>query len=74
MNIVNIANSCINLKLMLIIIPKLNMTSYDASKSFQPIVLLNTVGKLIKKVISNKIQVHSIASNFIHLNQMGGIK
>jgi len=59
---------------MLIIISKLDKTSYDTSKSLQPIVLLNIVGKLIKNVISNRIQVHSIASNFIHLNQIDDIK
>ena len=82
MNFVNIANSYINLshqlsyfkKSTLIIIFKPNKSSYNTSKTFWPIVILNTVGKLIKKVISNRIQVYSIALNFIYLTQMDGIK
>jgi len=80
-NIVNIANTCINLsywpthfkKSFSIFIPKLNKLSYDTPKSFWPIVLLNTIGKLIEKAISNRIQVYSIVTNFLHLNQLGGI-
>ena len=60
LNIINIANACINLghwpnhfKISTtIIIPKPNKPSYDNPKAFQPIVLLNTLGKLIKKVIA----------------------
>ena len=67
-NIVNITNACINLsywpmhfkKSSSIIISKPNKSLYDSSKSFRPIVLLNTIGKLIEKVINNKIQVHTI--------------
>jgi len=81
-NIVNIVNSCISLsywsshfkKSSSIIISKPNKSLYNISKAFCPIVFLNILGKLIKKVISNRLQVHSIASNFIHLNQLGGIK
>ena len=73
-NFVKIANSCINLnywlsyfkKSMSIIIPKPNKSLYNTSKTFQSIVFLNTVGKLIKKFISNRIQVHSITLNFIY--------
>ena len=81
-NIVNIVNSCISLsywsshfkKSLFIIIPKSNKSLYNIPKAFCLIFLLNMLGKLIKKVISNRLQVHSIASNFIHLNQLGGIK
>ena len=31
-------------------------------------------GKLIKKIISNRLQVHTIVSNFLHLNQLKGIR
>jgi len=77
-NIANIANACINWpthfkKSFSIIIPKLNKLSYDTPRLFQPIVLLNTIGKLIEKAISNRIQVHSIVTNFLHPNQLGGI-
>ena len=81
-NIIGIANACINLgywpnhfkKLTTIIIPKPNKLSYDSPKSFRPIVLLNTLGELIKKVIGKRIQFHITANNFIHPSQLGGLK
>ena len=62
-NLVNIANSCINLsiwpthfkKSTSIIIPKLNNSSYNTSKTFLLIIFLNIISKLIEKVISNRI-------------------
>jgi len=58
---VYIANTYINLKFWLlyfktaitVVIPKPNKELYNMLKFFQPIVLLNTTGKLIEKVISN---------------------
>jgi len=58
----------------MIIIPKPNKLSYDSPKSFRPIVLLNTLGKLIKKVIGERIQFHIASNDFIHLSQLGGLK
>jgi len=63
-NFVNIANIYINLEhwpshfktLSSIIIPKPNKASYDSFKNFQPIILLNILGKLIEKVISERLQ------------------
>ena len=80
-NIVNIENSCINLeywfchfkKSISIIILKLDKPFYNTLKTFQPIVLLNILEKLIEKVISVRLQVYFITSNFIHLSQMSGI-
>jgi len=40
---------------------------------FCPIVLLNTLGKLIKKVIEEGLQFQAISKN-IHPNQLGGLK
>jgi len=62
-NIVNIANMCINLghwplhfkSSLSIIIPKLNKAAYDFLKSFYSIVFLNTLGKLIEKVIGEHL-------------------
>jgi len=48
--------------------------SYDSPKFFCPIVLLNTLGKLIEKVIGKRLQFQSISKNFIHSNQLGGLK
>ena len=80
-NFVNIANTYINLGFWplyknstSIIISKLNKLVYNSPKTFYPIVLFNTLGKLIKKVISNRLQTYLIASNFIYLNQLGELK
>lgn len=61
---INIADICIKLGhwplhfkvFTSIIISKPNKKSYDSSKAFRPIVLLNIFGKLIKKVISKRLQ------------------
>ena len=38
------------------------------------IVLLYMLGKLIKKVIGERIQFHIAANDFIHPSQLGGLK
>jgi len=61
--IVNVTDTCINLEFWpshfkatnTIIIPKPNKELYSIPKSFYPIILLNTAGKLIEKVISNRL-------------------
>jgi len=58
----------------MIIIPKPNKELYGSSKSFRPIVLLNTLGKLIEKVIGEHLQFYLILNNFIHSCQLGGLK
>jgi len=58
----------------MIIIPKPNKLSYDHAKMFCPIVLLNTLGKLIEKVIAKIIQFTVTKNNFIHPCQLGGLK
>jgi len=81
-NIIRIANSCIDLgywlshfkKSTTVIIPKPNKISYNNPKSFRPIVLLNTISKLIKKVIGNRLQFHVALNSFIHPSQLGGLK
>ena len=47
---------------------------YDLPKVFRPIVLLNTVGKLIEKVIREKLQFNMASNEFIHPSQLGGLK
>ena len=79
---VDIADTCFKLGywplhfkiLTSIIISKSNKELYDSSKSFRPIVLLNTIGKLIEKVISKRFQFYLISNNFIHLSQLDGLK
>ena len=81
-NIMNIVNACINLgyqlshfkELLFIIIPKPNKTVYDSFKFFQPIVLLNMIGKLIEKAISEHLQYYLITNNFIYPNQLGSLR
>ena len=80
--IINIADACINLghwpeyfKISTtIVIPKPNKQSYDNPKSFRPIVLLNILGKLIEKVITERIQFTVVANNFIHPSQLDSLK
>ena len=73
-NIIKIANACIDIDYQpshfkistTVIIPKPNKPLYDSPKLFRPIVLLNTVGKLIKKVIRERLQFQVTLNNFIH--------
>ena len=58
----------------MVVIPKPNKALYDSSKSFRPIVLLNTLGKLIEKVISKRLQFLMASNNFLHPSQLGGLK
>ena len=79
---IQIANACINLGYWLshfkistmIVIPKPNKKSYDSPKSFRPIVLLNIMGKLTKKIIGERLQFHTVSNDFIHPSQLGGLK
>ena len=80
--LVHITNACITLEYWpshfkmanSIVIPKPNKMSHNMPSSFWPIVLLNTTGKLIEKVISNRLQFHMTANGFLDPNQLGGIR
>ena len=58
----------------MVVISKPNKQSYNSSKSFRPIVLLNTVGKLIEKVIGKRLQFQTASNNFIHPSQLEDLK
>ena len=81
-NIINIADVCINLGhwpsyfkcSLMVVIPKPNKTTYDQPKAFQPIILLNTLGKLIEKVITERLQFTVASNDFIHPSQLDGLK
>ena len=81
-NIINIADACINLGHLLsyfkcsstVVIPKPNKLVYDQPKSFHPIILLNTLGKLIEKVVAERLQFLIMKNDFIHLSQLGNLK
>ena len=51
-----------------------NIYVYDSFKSFYSIVLLNTLSKLIEKVINEHLQFYLITNNLIYLNQLEGLK
>ena len=80
--IINIADTCISLSYWpnyfkvstTVVIPKPNKSLYDSPKAFRPIVLLNTLEKLIKKVIAKRLQFIVVSNNFVHLSQLRGLK
>jgi len=57
-----------------IVIPKPNKLLYDHPKAFHPIVLLNTLSKLIEKVVAKRLQFIVVSNDFIHPSQLGGLK
>ena len=79
---IDIANTCIDLghwpshfkTSTTIVIPKPNKALYDSPRSFHPIILLNTMGKLFEKIIRERMQFLIISNNFIHPCQLGGLK
>ena len=81
-NIIAIANACFEIgywpnhfkNLTTIVIPKPNKMLYDLPKSFRSIVLLNMLGKLIEKVIGDRLQFYIISNNFIYQSQLEGLK
>ena len=81
-NIINIADSYINLGYWLnyfknsstIVISKPNKMSYVQPKVFRPIILLNILGKLIEKVITERLQFTVVHNNFIYPSQLGSLK
>ena len=72
--LIDIANACIELEYwpshfklsITVIIPKPNKSTYNLPKLYCPIVLLNTIGKLFKKIIGEYLQFHTISNEFIH--------
>ena len=58
----------------MVIISKPNKKAYDSLKAFRPIVLLNTISKLIEKVIRECLQFNMALNEFIHPSQLGGLK
>ena len=57
-----------------VIIPKPGKPSYSTPKAFQLIVLLNTLGKLIDKIVSNRLQFDSVKYDVFHPKQVGGVR
>ena len=71
---IDIANACIDLghwpshfkTSTTVVISKSNKATSNSSKLYCPIVFLNTIGKLFKKMIEECLQFHIISNNFIH--------
>ena len=57
----------------MVIIPKPGKPSYSMPKAFRPIVLLNTLGKLIEKMLARWLQFDGVAHNTFMPNQFGGV-
>ena len=57
-----------------VIIPKPKKTDYSVPKAYRPIALLNTVGKLLTKVMANRMQFDAAAYSLLHEGQCGGIQ
>jgi hypothetical protein len=76
-----IANACICVghwpthfkESLSVIIPKPGKASYSTPKSFRPIVLLNTLGKLVEKMLARRLQFDGVAHNAFEPNQFGGV-
>ena len=79
---IDITNTCIELGHWLsyfkistiVVIPKPNKAMFDSPKSYQPIVLLNTIGKLFEKMIGECFQFHMISNCFIYFSQLRDFK
>ena len=55
------------------IIPKPGKPAYDTPKAFRPIVLFNTLGKLIEKMIARQLQFDAVKYGILHPNQLRGV-
>src|SRR5437660_725839 len=81
-NITRIANACINTghwpshfkESNSIILPKPGKPTYSVPKAFRPIVLLNTLGKLVEKMLANRLQFEAQKFSIFHPNQFGGVR
>ena len=59
---------------MSVIIPKPKKVDYTVPKAYRPIALLNTVGKLLTKVIAHRMQHDAAAFSLLHEGQCGGVQ
>ena len=55
------------------IISKPGKPAYNTPKVFRPIVLLNILGKLIKKMIARQLQFDAVKYSILYPNQLGGV-
>ena len=57
-----------------VIIPKPNKPDYTVLKVYRPIALLNTLGKLLTKILANRLQHDATEYGLLHRDQFGGIQ
>ncbi len=57
-----------------VVIPKPYKDDYTRVKSYRPIVLLSTLGKLLEKVLSERLHYECQRFGILHPNQFGGTK
>jgi hypothetical protein len=57
----------------MVVIPKPGKLLYDTPKVLCPIVLLNALGKMFEKMLSNRLQFEAAEHGVLHPNQFGGI-
>jgi hypothetical protein len=57
----------------MVVIPKPGKLSYDTPNSFHLIVLLNTLGNMFEKMLSNRLQFEAAEHGVLHPNQFGGV-
>ncbi|KAF8655068.1 hypothetical protein AX14_008208 [Amanita brunnescens Koide BX004] len=57
-----------------VIIPKPNKPDYSIPKAYCPIALLNTMGKLLTKILANRLQHDAAQYGLLHREQFGGIQ
>ncbi|KAF8730031.1 hypothetical protein AX14_005795 [Amanita brunnescens Koide BX004] len=57
-----------------VIIPKLNKPDYTIPKAYRLIALLNILGKLLTKILANRLQHDAAQYNILHRDQYGGIQ
>ena len=57
-----------------VIIPKPNKPDYTIPKAYRPIALLNTLGKLLTKILANRLQHDAVEFGLLHRDQFGGVK
>jgi ribonuclease HI len=57
-----------------VIIPKPNKPDYSIPKAYRPIALLNTLGKLLTKILANRLQHDAAEHGILHRDQFGGIQ
>ncbi|KAF8687864.1 hypothetical protein AX14_003632 [Amanita brunnescens Koide BX004] len=57
-----------------VIIPKPNKPDYSIPKAYRPIALLNTMGKLLTKILANRLQHDAAQYGLLHREQFGSIQ